>query len=278
MLSRRAFIGAAGAAVAAGGIGVVAVGPRTVLHRLGLDVSPDHRVPVSGRTAAEHQLASKAMGRQVDWAMCVPPDGAAGVVVCLHGRGDDHRTAFDSIHLHDVVADLGHPLAIASVDGGADSYWHPRADGTDALTMVIEELLPAIDDELGAELPRAILGWSMGGYGALLVAEHAPGRFTAVAAASPALWLGSDEFSPGAFDGPEDFEAFNVFAGSASLAGLAVRVDCGTYDGFVHAARQFADQLPQANLGSFTAGYHDAPYWRSIAPAQLDTIAHSFGL
>lgn len=155
---------------------------------------------------------------------------------------------------------------------------HPRADGTDALTMVLDEFLPAIDAALGASLPRAILGWSMGGYGALLAAERAPAMFTAVAAASPALWLRSDEYSPGAFDGPEDFEAFNVFAGSASLRGLAVRIDCGTSDGFVHAARQFAEQLPAPNLGRFTAGYHDAPYWRSIAPAQLATIADSFGL
>jgi pimeloyl-ACP methyl ester carboxylesterase len=277
VLSRRALIGGAGAAAAVGAIGVVAVGPKAVLHRVGLDVSPDHRVPASGWTIVEHRIDSRAMARSVDWAMCEPPGGAKGVVVCLHGRNDDHRAAFDSIHVHDVAADLGYPLAIASVDGGADSYWHPRADGTDALTLVLEELLPAIDASLGAELPRAILGWSMGGYGALLVAEHAPAAFTAVAAASPALWLSSDEFSPGAFDGPEDFEAFDVFTGSAKLAGLAVRVDCGTSDGFVHAARRFAEQLPEPNLGSFSAGYHDAPYWRSIVPAQLGTIAHSFG-
>ena len=144
--------------------------------------------------------------------------------------------------------------------------------------MVLDELLPAIDVSLGAVLPRAMLGWSMGGYGALLVAERAPDRFTAVTAASPALWLRPGEFSPGAFDSPDDFEAFNVFTGSAALAGLAVRVDCGTSDGFVHADRRFAEQLPTANLGGFSAGYHDAPYWRSIAPAQLTTIAHSFGL
>jgi len=276
MLSRRAFIGGAGAV--AGAVGVAAVGPNSLLHRLGLKVSPDHRVPTSGWTVTNHQLDSTAMARPVTWAISEPPGGAKGVIVCLHGRNSTHRAAFDSIHLHDVAADLGYPLAIASVDGGAHSYWHPRADGTDALTMVLDELLPAVDVSLGAVLPRAMLGWSMGGYGALLVAEHAPDRFTSVTAASPALWLQPDEFSPGAFDSPDDFDAFNVFTRSAALAGLAIRVDCGTSDGFVHADRRFAEQLPATNLGGFSNGYHDAPYWRSIAPAQLTTIAHSFGL
>lgn len=121
MLSRRALISGAGAAAAAGAIGVVAVGPKAVLHRLGLDVSPDHRVPASGRTVVEYQLDSRAMGRPVDWVICTPPGGAQGVVVCLHGRHDDHRAAFDSMYLHDVAAELAYPFAIASVDGGADS-------------------------------------------------------------------------------------------------------------------------------------------------------------
>lgn len=277
MLSRRALIGGASAAAAMGAIGVVSVGPKAVLHRLGLDVSPDHRVPASGWTVDAHRIESRAMGGPVEWAICVPPGGATGVVVCLHGRDDNHRAAFDSIFLHDVAADLGFPFAIASIDGGADSYWHPRADGTDALALVLEEFLPAVDAFLDATLPRAILGWSMGGFGALLAAERAPAEFKVVAAASPALWLRSDEVSPGAFDGPEDFEAFNVFTGAALLGGLAVRVDCGTSDGFVHAARKFAEQLSEPNLGGFSDGYHDAAYWRSIAPAQLATIAQGFG-
>ena len=278
MLSRRAFLAGTAAVAGAGAVGVAVVGPSTVLHRVGLRGSPDHRVPNAGGPIAEHQLDSTAMARTVTWAIATPPEGARGVIVCLHGRHSDHRAAFDSIHLHDVAADLHYPLAIVSVDGGPDSYWHPRSDGSNALAMVLDELLPSIDRALGAELPRAVLGWSMGGYGALLAAEQAPARFMAVAAASPALWRTAGESSPGAFDGPADFNRFNVFTGSDRLNGLAVRIDCGTSDGFIHTARLFAAQLPEGNLGSFTAGYHDAPYWRSIAPAQLTTIARTFGL
>jgi enterochelin esterase-like enzyme len=199
-----------------------------------------------------------------------------GVILCLHGRNGDRRRAFDSVRLHDVVASRGESFAVVGVDGGAASYWHARADGTDARRMVIDELIPAVDARIGSAVPRAILGWSMGGYGALLIAETAPTLFGAVLAASPALWEKPSEAAPGAFDSPVDFESHNVFTGLASLAPLAVRVDCGTGDGFVRSARLFADRLPSPNLGSFNRGYHDAAYWRSIAPAQVATVADAF--
>jgi hypothetical protein len=52
-----------------------------------------------------------------------------------------------------------------------------------------------------------------------------------------------------------------------------VRIDCGTKDPFLPTAKAFAAKLPHANPGGFSFGYHDAPYWRSVAPAQIDTIA-----
>ena len=276
MISRRTFL-AGSAVVAAGGtFAVLEVGRRRLLHRLGLVESPDRHAPVSGWPVVEHTLTSAAMKRNVLWAVAVPPTGATSVVICLHGRNDDHRFAFDEIHLHDVVAELGYPIAIVSVDGGVDSYWHPRGDGTDALAMVTNELLPAVDAALGVPVPRAVLGWSMGGYGALLVAEQSPRLFAASVAASPALWDTFDNATTGAFDSEADFARFDVFAGVASLATVAVRVDCGTDDGFVTRARALAASLPRPNTGRFSEGFHDGAYWRSIAADQINTISSAF--
>ena len=58
---------------------------------------------------------------------------------------------------------------------------------------------------------------------------------------------------------------------------MTVRVDCGTHDPFLHADRAFAAQLPARPAGTFTAGFHDFAYWRSIAPAQIDTITAALG-
>jgi S-formylglutathione hydrolase FrmB len=143
--------------------------------------------------------------------------------------------------------------------------------------MIVEELMPAVEAQLGlAVTPWAAIGWSMGGYGALLLAQRHPDRFKAVVAASPALWRRFDEAAAGAFDSEADFSAHDVFDGVDRLAGLRVRVDCGRSDGFAPRSREFAELLPNANLGTFGRGYHDASYWRSVASAQVTTIADSF--
>jgi pimeloyl-ACP methyl ester carboxylesterase len=261
----------------AGGVGFVELGPDRVLHRLGLRRSPDHRVPPSNRPVVERTIASAAMGRPVTLAMVVPPTPPRGTIVCLHGRGGSYRDAFDAVFVHDVVAALDAPLVVVGVEGGADSYWHPRKDGTDAMALVLDEVLPEVDRAVGAELPHALLGWSMGGYGALLLAERAPERFVAVAAASPALFANFASATAGSFDDESDFASHDVFAGRPALARLAVRVDCGTGDPFVAQARRFAEGLPAPNLGRFSRGYHDTPYWRSLVPQQITLIVGALG-
>jgi pimeloyl-ACP methyl ester carboxylesterase len=123
------------------------------------------------------------------------------------------------------------PFALASVDGGA-SYWHRRTTGEDRMAMLLRDFLPMLADRHGLDRgPVALVGWSMGGYGAILGAEEHPERFVAVAAASPAIFRTYDEMLAGAgdaFDSPEDFSRHDVIANAARLAGIPVRVDCGT--------------------------------------------------
>jgi len=212
------------------------------------------------------------MGRTVSWSISRPAEGAQATVFCLHGYGNNHRFAFDEIHLPDVVASLRAPLAVAAVDGGTDSYWHKRADGTDAMAMLLEEFIPFVE-QTTKTARRALLGWSMGGYGSLLAAERAPGRFFAVTVASPALWVDPGQAAPGAFDDAADYHRFDVFTGEQHLAGLTVRVDCGTSDPFYQATRRFVAGLPAGHQGAFGPGRHEAGYWRGVAPAQITTIA-----
>jgi len=46
----------------------------------------------------------------------------------------------------------------------------------------------------------------------------------------------------------------------------------GTGDPFYPAARKFVDDLHPEPEASFGSGFHDAAYWRSVAPRQLRTI------
>jgi enterochelin esterase-like enzyme len=274
-ISRRALV-LGGVALA----GTTALGlelaPTSIRHRLGLESSPDHSVPRRGAAVRSSSFESEAMRGRVRFAVAAPAD-AKGVVICLHGRNSTYRLPFDTLHIHDVVADEDVPLAVVGVNGGAASYWHKRASGIDPPSMLVDELLPRLELEFGA-VPRAVMGWSMGGYGALLLAERHPELFAAVVGVSPALWRSAGQTSPGAFDNAADYERHDVYAGVHALAPLTVRIDCGLGDPFLPAARAFAATLARPNPGGFTAGFHDSPYWRSVAPAQIRTIAKAMAL
>ncbi len=99
--------------------------------------------------------------------------------------------------------------------------------------MLLRELIPLCAHRHhlgGGEHGRAIAGWSMGGYGALLAAETQPRLFAAVVATGPAVWTSYDAMMLGprdAFDSAADFAEFDVIAHAQRLAGV-------TYDRLRH--------------------------------------------
>jgi enterochelin esterase-like enzyme len=202
----------------------------------------------------------------VEWGISTTA-GAEAVVVCLHGRGASHRFAFDGIAVHRFVAAAGLPWAVVAIDGGPASYWHRRRDGSDRQAMVFDELLPLVGARIGA-VPVFLLGWSMGGYGALLAATDHPDRISAVAASSPAVWRSFDEAADGAFDDPADFERNDLFDRAPRLGRSAVRIDCGRDDPFYDNVRSLAQRAGVAST-RFGDGFHDSATWRSFVPEQL---------
>ena len=229
---------------------------------------------VSGR------FTSAAMrGAGVGWSLAVPPGDhpALRVLVALHGRGSSHRDAFSSLHLHEYLDSAVHagtrPFAIASVDGGDHDYWHPRRSG-DRAAMVVDEFLPMLAGR-GLDTSRvALLGWSMGGYGALYLAGALGARRCAVAVAeSPAVWHEASQSADGAFDDAADFDAHSIFGHLGLLRGIPLRIDCGASDGFAPVSHDLRAALSPTPAGGIEPGAHDAKYWRSQAPAQLAFVA-----
>jgi enterochelin esterase-like enzyme len=216
-------------------------------------------------------------GIKTNYVIAVPP-GQTGMlrpVIALHGMDGDANQMLDMgvpEGLARLVKAGKPPFAVVSVDGG-NTYWHKRASGEDSGAMVLEELLPMLST-MGFDTSRVgFMGWSMGGYGALhLGAKLGPSRTAGICAISPALFTSFADTTPGAFDSSDDWVQNSVL-GVSGLNSIPLRVDCGLFDRFYPATRQFVGQLKTPPAGSFSLGGHDTVYWRVQLPGELAWMA-----
>jgi len=291
-LSRRAVLrlGAGAAAGAAGAFAfgtlleshVTVAGPNVAMTGVGAPLLPSPPLEPAAAAAAPTMVTGSFVsaargGVPTNWAIARPPGQTKPLrpVIALHGKGSDAATVMaggvEQGLAQAVNAGLP-PFAVVAVDGGG-SYWHKRASGEDSGAMVLDELIPMLGSQ-GLDTSRvAFIGWSMGGYGALLLgARLGPALTAAITAVSPALWLSSGATAPGAFDGSDDFAANSVF-GLPALASIPIRTDCGDSDPFYAATKQFIAQLPNPPAGGFSPGGHDGAFWSSQLPGEIAWMA-----
>jgi enterochelin esterase-like enzyme len=256
MISRRGFLlGAAGAA--------------------GLACSGCTSYRVTG-TIHTGTFTSRFRQGPTGWAIIYPPGhdrARLPVLVALHARGSDHTGVYAGLHLDrylaDAIAGGLPPFAIASVDGGEASYWHPRR-GTDPAGMVIHEFLPLLARHGLITTRIGLYGWSMGGYGVLYLAERLRAQRVAVAVAeSPAIWAHSWQSAAGAFDDAVDWRRHNIWPHLTDLHGIALKIDCGDSDGFWPITRELRARIHPRPAGGIEPGGHDAAFWTSQAPAAI---------
>jgi hypothetical protein len=291
-LSRRAIL-RLGIGAAAGAAGAFAVGsalfdppatPPVSMTSVGAPLAPppplEPAAPAAGPapTYVSGSFVSAARGGvATNWAIARPPGqtGPLRPVIALHGKGQDAAGVMAGgveQGLAQAVAEGIPPFAVVAVDGGG-GYWHERASGEDSGAMVLNELIPMLSGQ-GLDTSRVgFLGWSMGGYGALLLgARLGAARTAAICAVSPALWTSSGATAPGAFDGSDDYAANSVW-GLPALASIPIRIDCGNSDPFIAATKQYVAQLPNPPAGGFSPGGHDGSFWSSQLPAEIAWMA-----
>jgi S-formylglutathione hydrolase FrmB len=227
----------------------------------------------------------KVVGYTIAW----PPGHRSGdalpLIVMLHGYGANHSNALSRMTPQDAVAvEVGSarlpPMAMVTVDGGG-GYWNPHPSD-DPLAMVVDELIPMCQ-RLGLGRPPqriGTMGISMGGYGALLIAEKNPRLISAVAAISPAIWTTYDEASAanaGAYASARDFADDDAVTHAGALEGIPVRVASGDSDPFHAGVVALSKTLPAAAVVTFSKGCHDDSFFVSQEPPSLAFLGRHLG-
>jgi pimeloyl-ACP methyl ester carboxylesterase len=286
---------------ALGGLGTVllagAGGVELALH----DIVPGHAVlnVVDGNCAVpavpesfsplgpaqSGRIFSRARNRMVGYTIAYPPGHVPGarlpLVIALHGHGDDHTSVLSRLSLPQALAlRIGGrplaPMAMVAVDGGG-GYWHAHP-GDDPMAMIVDEVIPICRNlGLGRSPQRiGVIGTSMGGYGALLLAEQHPHLIAAAAAVSPAIWTSYAEArtaNPGAFSSAADFAAHDVIAGARALTAVPVRMAFGHSDPFRSGVVSMIKHLPPGAMVTEAKGCHTAAFFAAQQPAMLSFLA-----
>jgi len=294
MITRRRLLlggAAGGVAVLAGAIELVGVGVlpgKALLDRIdgACDVPGPPETFGSAGPTVTGQFFSRARNRTVAYRIAYPPGHMPGsrlpLVIYLYGDGGDQDSPLGIYPLAHALAGVSAagplaPMALVCADGGKNLYWNPHP-GDDPLAMVTEELVPLCRRHgLGVGPGRlGALGISMGGYGALLLAERRPDLISAVAAISPAVWTSYAEaraVNPDAFASAADFEADDVLKGAARLQNKPVRIASGSDDPLRPGALALIQRLPRATV-YLGAGCHDSAFFGQQQLPSLQFLAN----
>ncbi|HPQ56160.1 MAG TPA: alpha/beta hydrolase-fold protein [Bacteroidales bacterium] len=138
-------------------------------------------------------MQSKVLNASVKYSVYLPDDYLSdttvryAVVYLLHGLGDDNNSWNDIyLRVSSLINELEHSGEISKMiyvmPQGFRTYYVNRHTGTyDYMDMFVQELVPHIDRTLRTVANRdhrAVVGYSMGGYGAMILPSKHPELFS----------------------------------------------------------------------------------------------------
>lgn len=227
------------------------------------------------------RIRSDARGTEVELVIIRPEDAEPGLPVCLalHGRGSDAGMFVDlgvPKILNSIVNYQGTPpFAVVAVDGG-DTYWVATEEGDDPQAMLTNELPGWLGERGLATNPFAVLGISMGGYGAFNYAGSALND-PALAAISPAIFLSWPEARlREVFADEQQWADTDPLSHLDKLASTPIGVWCGESDPFIDAARELVNRA-KPEVADIEPGDHDEEFWRKVLPAALKFVGGRIG-
>ncbi|HEY3764140.1 MAG TPA: alpha/beta hydrolase-fold protein [Gaiellales bacterium] len=257
-MTRRSLVaGSVGGAAVLAGVATGALPGKARLKAQYHDwFSPHPHIPSDPEGVISlEQVYSHARGKTVDLFTAVPHGygKGAGLPVCLvlHGvtaSPSDYERFGLGRFLTAAVRAGAPPFVLAGADGGI-LYWEPDPSSADDPQRMMTDEMPAWLTARGFDASRSVAwGWSMGGYGALRLAEVRPGVQKAVAA-----------FSPDVTHSPR------VVAQDGVYRTTSLGIWCGRSDPLFDDVKGFVAKLPRRpRIVSYGPGAHTRAYWDSV--------------
>lgn len=155
----------------------------------------------------EVHLFSKALNREMRCSVFKPPGlsetnaSRFPVLTILHGRGRHHKTLVDDEETRGMLLDAG--IWVVLPDGEDGWYINSQERPADKYSDYLEEVTAAVSAHYhltARRERRAIAGWSMGGYGAVIHAETHPYSYAVVASIIGLLDFPSADKFPDGFN------------------------------------------------------------------------------
>jgi putative tributyrin esterase len=225
---------------------------------------------------------SAALGRRADATFWASNDeGPLPLVVLLHGVYGSHWAWAHKAGAHRTAAALGVPVALAMPSDGLFGLGsgYVRHAGGDFASWILDEVpqLAAQAIPVDPDAPIALVGLSMGGFGALLLGARHPGRVHAVNGMSSITDFRQMKWFVGDIShydvAVEDQSVVEAMTSAPALP--RIRFDCGSDDPLIEPNRTLHDALDERCIAHEYVehpGGHEWPYWAAHLGAALEFV------
>lgn len=240
------------------------------------DLQTDHLRLTSKIAMRDITFHSTALARDMPYRVILPASGSSGsgmpVVYVLHGGGGSFR---DWTHYSDVARFAERGLILVMPEGDESYYTNSAEHPLDRYEdYIVNDLIADVEARFPAasnRANRAIIGISMGGFGAIKLALHHPELFAFAGGLSSAVDVATRPFSvkrigqwqhqrsifgPWGSAARHDNDPF-VLARSADPAKMPYFfITCGDQEGLLPSNRSFANLLEERH---FRYEFHVVP-------------------
>jgi putative tributyrin esterase len=235
-------------------------------------------------------LHSVALGREMRYRVMLPnviaPRHRLPVVYLLHGAGGDFRDWSNNSYVAQ-YAEAG--LILVMPQGDYSYYVNAAEQPADRYEdYIVHDLLSDVETKLPiarSRANRAIVGVSMGGFGAIKIALSHPDLFAFAGALSPAIdvprrpfsikriqqsWALHSIFGPWGGEARHGNDPFLIARTVTAAKAPYMFLSCGDGEGLLPVNREFAAVLSQQHLSyefHVVRGGHDWEQWDRQLPS-----------